>query len=156
MKLKPNQHLVCIGQTALRGPDGTPLPSVPMYIIADKSTVNPKTGHTLGEAETLDDIAAVLAPMFKQYVDGVANSDSTATPPITGATKAKGIYDEIRAAQKMLDSHYDLGASEAKELIRMGSENYELVYNAFLLGYQRGRKAEYFKQKHRRKSKGAK
>ena len=69
--LKPNQRLVCAGQTALRSPDGTPLPAVPMYIIVDESVIDPKTGLAPGEAEMHDDIAAVLAPMFKQYMDGV-------------------------------------------------------------------------------------
>ena len=70
-KLKQNQRLVCVGQTALRGPDGTPLHAVPMYIVVDKSAVDPQSGLVQGEADAQDDIAAVLAPLFKQYMDGV-------------------------------------------------------------------------------------
>lgn len=70
-KLKPNERLVCVGSTALRAPDGAFLPSVPLYIKVDESAVDLKTGLTPGEAELQDDIAAVLAPMFKQYMDGV-------------------------------------------------------------------------------------
>lgn len=69
--LKPHERLVCVGATALRAPDGTFLPSVPLYIKVSDSAVNPKTGLTEGEEEMCDDIAAVLAPHFKEYMDGI-------------------------------------------------------------------------------------
>ena len=70
-KLKDNESLVCIGSTALRAPDGTPYPSVPMYVIVDESQVDKKTGLSEGENELNNDIAKVFAGKFKQYVDGV-------------------------------------------------------------------------------------
>ena len=69
--LKTNERLVRIGETALRAPDGTPLPTVPMYIIVDEKAVDTKTGLTKGEAELSHDIASLLAPKFKEYMDGV-------------------------------------------------------------------------------------
>lgn len=70
-KLKENEYLVCVGSTAMRAPDGTPYPSVPMYVIVDESQVDKKTGLSEGETELNNDIAKVLAGKFKQYVDGV-------------------------------------------------------------------------------------
>jgi len=67
-KLKRNELLVCIGQTALRGPDGTPLPSVPMYVIVNKKDVDPETGYAKREAKAFGNIASMLAPMFDQYM----------------------------------------------------------------------------------------
>lgn len=69
--LKPKERLQWVGSTALRAPDGTFLPSVPLYIKVPASTVNPNSGLSAGEEELLDDIAAVLVPRFKQYIDGI-------------------------------------------------------------------------------------
>lgn len=75
--LKENQRLVCVGQTALRAPDGTFLPAVPLYKIvcvdyADERGSTPCTEElTKGESGLYDDIAAVFGEKFKQYVDGV-------------------------------------------------------------------------------------
>ena len=70
--LKPNEKLVCVGLTALRAPDGTPLQGVPMYVIVDECIVEPKTGLSYGEAGLFDDVVKnVLAPKFKEYMDGV-------------------------------------------------------------------------------------
>jgi|GEM_PF-483801 len=73
MKLKANERLVCVGQTALRAPDGTPLPAVPLYKIVDASEVGAECSGNLttGESGLYDDIAAVFGQKFKQYVDGV-------------------------------------------------------------------------------------
>jgi len=67
--LAPNERLVLIGSTAMRAPDGTPYPSVPMYIIVDESQVNEKTGLSHGEEELIEDISGLLAKKFKQYYD---------------------------------------------------------------------------------------
>ena len=64
-RLQQNEMIACVGSAAIRAPDGTPLPSVPLYVIVDAKTVNQKTGLAPGEAEVQGDIAAVLAPMFK-------------------------------------------------------------------------------------------
>ena len=70
--LKPHEVLVCVGQTALRAPDGSFLPAVPLYRIADVSEIHVDTdGLTVGESGLYDDIAAVFGEKFKQYVDGV-------------------------------------------------------------------------------------
>lgn len=70
--LKPNERLVCVGQTALRAPDGTPLPAVPLYKIVDAGEVCIETAMlTKGECGLYDDIAAVFGEKYKQYIDGV-------------------------------------------------------------------------------------
>lgn len=69
--LKQNEVLVQVGVTALRAPDGSFLPSVPLYIITDKSEIIPETNMTKSESGLYDDIASILAHKFKAYVDGV-------------------------------------------------------------------------------------
>ena len=74
--LKPHERLVCVGQTALRAPDGAPLPAVPLYRIvdageADAGEYDRKAVMTTGESGLYDDIAAVFGAKIKQYVDGV-------------------------------------------------------------------------------------
>jgi len=71
VKLKENQRLVCVGQTALRAPDGTPLPAKPMYIITDDDTAGNAEDLTISESGLYDDLAAVLGSKFKQYADGL-------------------------------------------------------------------------------------
>lgn len=74
-KLKDNEHLVCVGQTAMRAPDGSFYPSVPMYVIVGEEQVDKETGLSEGEEELNTDIAKVLALKFKQYVDGVKEAE---------------------------------------------------------------------------------
>ena len=62
---------VQVGVTALRAPDGSFLPSVPLYIKAPEEDVNPKTGRYEGEEAAIKDIASVFADKFKQYADGI-------------------------------------------------------------------------------------
>jgi len=69
--LQPNERLVLIGSTAMRKPDGTPYPSVPMYIIVDKSQINERTGLSHGEEEMIEDAAGLFAEKFKEYHDGI-------------------------------------------------------------------------------------
>jgi len=72
--LKPHERLVCVGQTALRAPDGAPLPAVPLYKIVDVGEAGEydrRAVLTTGESGLYDDIAAVFGGKFKQYVDGV-------------------------------------------------------------------------------------
>ena len=45
------EKYVQIGSSALRAPDGTPYPSVPIYIKVDESAVDPESGLTEGEKE---------------------------------------------------------------------------------------------------------
>ena len=69
--LKPNERIVCVGQTALRAPDGTPLPAVPLYKIVDVGEAHIDTaGLSVGESGLYDDIAAVFGGKFKEYIDG--------------------------------------------------------------------------------------
>jgi len=67
--LKKNERLVCVGQTALRDPDGTPLQSVPMYIIVRADDVDHETNMSIGESGLIDNITEVLAGKFRQYVN---------------------------------------------------------------------------------------
>lgn len=69
--LKDGERLVQIGVTALRGPDGKPLPSVPMYIIVPGEAVNRDSGMTDAEEALCTDIAGIMAGKFAQYVEGV-------------------------------------------------------------------------------------
>ena len=70
--LKEHERLIQVASGSIRGPDGAVASSVPMYVIVHKDTINPATGLAPGEAECFEDIAAMLKPMFKKYVDGVA------------------------------------------------------------------------------------
>lgn len=45
--LKKNQKLVYAGETALRAPDGTPLPSVPQYMIVNVEEADPAAVATV-------------------------------------------------------------------------------------------------------------
>ena len=65
------ERLVQVASGSIRVPGGEISPSEPMYMIVPIDAVHPHTGLALSEMEAFDDIAAVLAPMFKQYVDGV-------------------------------------------------------------------------------------
>ncbi|MCL2703865.1 MAG: hypothetical protein FWE91_09700 [Defluviitaleaceae bacterium] len=72
--LKPHERLVCVGQTALRAPNGAPLPAVPLYKIVeagDAKEYDRKAVMTTGESGLYDDIAAVFGEKYKQYVDGL-------------------------------------------------------------------------------------
>ena len=73
--LKKNERLVCVGQTALRAPDGKPLHAVPLYKVVDVKEAGElieadKTTLTTGESGLYDDIAAVFGDKYKQYVEG--------------------------------------------------------------------------------------
>lgn len=59
-----------IGFTALRDPDGSFLPSVPMYIRVSKECYNPKTGMSDGEEKLIKDISGVFADKMRQYIEG--------------------------------------------------------------------------------------
>ena len=58
-----SEEYIQVGVTAMRGPDGSFLPAVPLYIRADDSA---KTG----EARLTEDIGRLLAARMKAYVDG--------------------------------------------------------------------------------------
>lgn len=68
--LKDNERLVQIGVTATRAPDGTPNPSVPMYIIVSEKQVNETSGLTSGEESACCDIAGLMASNFARYMRG--------------------------------------------------------------------------------------
>jgi len=57
-----------IGLTALRAPDGTFLPSTPLY--AEVSRVNDK-GLAPVEEKTIGELSRIFAGKFKQYIDDV-------------------------------------------------------------------------------------
>ena len=62
--LKPTQRLVQVGVTALRAPDGSFLPSVPMYIIVPEETINARTLLTADEEAACDALADSLVATF--------------------------------------------------------------------------------------------
>lgn len=55
-----------IGVTALRGPDGSFLPAVPLYVESDRL----EDLRTAAPAAGLDDITEIFSAKFKQYIDG--------------------------------------------------------------------------------------
>jgi hypothetical protein len=65
-----NSVFVCVGQTAMRAPDGAPLPAVPLYVKVDGSGVDPDTGLAGCEAELLDGIAGVFWKAHKRLHAG--------------------------------------------------------------------------------------
>ena len=69
-RLRENERLVCIGQTALRAPDGTPLKAVPMYIKVNASDVNPEDDMTDGERKLIADVGGLFAEKMKAYIQG--------------------------------------------------------------------------------------
>ncbi|NLI22260.1 MAG: hypothetical protein GX418_12050 [Clostridiales bacterium] len=75
-RLKRGEALVRIGQTALRAPDGTYLPAVPLYIKVKASEVD-KTEVSEGEHGLAADMAGVFAKKYKQYVDGTKPTKRT-------------------------------------------------------------------------------
>ena len=56
-----------IGVTALRGPDGSFLPAVPLYVESDR--LEDLRAHGVKTAG-LDDITEIFSAKFKQYMDG--------------------------------------------------------------------------------------
>jgi len=66
-----DEKFVMIGATALRKPDGTFHPAIPLYVKVDQGAVDPDNGFTEGEKELYDDIGAALMPFYKKYADGV-------------------------------------------------------------------------------------
>lgn len=51
--LRKNERLVYAGKTALRAPDGTPLPAVPQFIIVSADKTDPTRVTPLGKNERL-------------------------------------------------------------------------------------------------------
>ncbi len=66
------EKYVQVGQTALRAPDGTPYPAVPLYIKVPDDSIDPATELAECEKELLSDIGGVLAPLFKHYMDAIS------------------------------------------------------------------------------------
>lgn len=68
--LKENERLKLVGSTALRAPDGTPLPSVPMYVI---ETVDSDTPEAKAVSVSYDEglLHKDIAGLFKQYVESI-------------------------------------------------------------------------------------
>ena len=61
--------LVQVGQTALRAADGSFLPAVPLYILADGSKL--KNGLTEGESQTAREFGQIVAGM--QQISKITN-----------------------------------------------------------------------------------
>jgi len=65
------EKYICVGSTALRAPDGSFLPSVPLYVKVEENTADNDTGLSTGETGLYDDIGASLLPLYKNYINGV-------------------------------------------------------------------------------------
>ena len=64
------ETFVQIGFSGLRAPDGSLLPSVPIYIKAPAETVNPETGEYTGEDKMIKEFSSMCLPYVKQYIEG--------------------------------------------------------------------------------------
>lgn len=58
-----------IGVTALRGPDGTPLPSVPLYIKVDDDVEEEQMQEPM-----ITDFAGLCAKKYSEYVNAKSKS----------------------------------------------------------------------------------
>ncbi len=56
-------------------------------------------------------------------------------------SKIRDLEGYIEEARKHLAPGYDLHVSEAYALVEMSAGNLDLVVNAFLVGYEKGRRA---------------
>lgn len=70
--------LVQIGIQALRAPDGTFLPSTPIYAEVPEVT---SEGLTPTEDEMISDIAKIFAKKFKQYKDSMKTAPTVGKVP---------------------------------------------------------------------------
>ena len=70
-KFMSKEKYICVGSTALRAPDGSFLPSVPLYIKVEEIAGDNGDGITTGETEHYNDIGASLLPLYKNYINGV-------------------------------------------------------------------------------------
>lgn len=68
--LAEGEALVEVGVMGLRAPDGSITENVKLFRIVSTKDVNPKTGMTRGEEQACEDIGAVLAEKFGQYIRG--------------------------------------------------------------------------------------
>ena len=66
--LAEGEALVEVGVMGLRAPDGSITENVRLFRIVSARDVNPKSGMTRGEEQACEDIAAVLAEKFGQYI----------------------------------------------------------------------------------------
>lgn len=64
------ETFVQIGFSGLRAPDGSFLPSVPIYIKVPAETVNPETGEYTGEDKMIREFSSMCLPYVKQYIEG--------------------------------------------------------------------------------------
>lgn len=58
-----------IGQAALRAPDGSFLPAVPLYTKVPEKDVDKKTGVYKGENATIRDISKTFAENMRKYIE---------------------------------------------------------------------------------------
>jgi hypothetical protein len=79
--LKKNERLVLAGNTALRAPDGTPLPSVPTYIIASINKADPAAVATVQKNERIILAGSVLYERERAEERFAALKAGRAMPP---------------------------------------------------------------------------
>ena len=69
-----NQKYVQVGAAAMRNPDGSFMPAVPIFIREeDAGEINPNTGNPMGLDLAFEDIARKLLPDFKEYISSDEN-----------------------------------------------------------------------------------
>ena len=69
--LSANEVLLEVGVQTLRGPDGMPIARNKVYIVVDKSQINPASGTTRADESACQDFAKSMAANFRQYMEGL-------------------------------------------------------------------------------------
>lgn len=70
MEQSREETFIQIGVTAMRAPDGSFLPSVPLYAKVPVTDIDPQSGLYVGEEKALRDVGKVFADKFREYVNG--------------------------------------------------------------------------------------
>ena len=81
MKLKKNERLVFAGNTAIRTPGGTPLPSVPQYIVVAFDEANPAAIAAVKNNERVVLIGRVMHEKPKAEERFAAAKEGRTLPP---------------------------------------------------------------------------
>lgn len=67
-----------VGTVALRGPDGMPLPSVPIYMEEEDSQLHcQQTGRTLGEEMLFSQLTEDFGKRFEQFIEKKERKDKS-------------------------------------------------------------------------------
>jgi hypothetical protein len=127
--LKENERLVYAGNTALRAPDGTPLNSVPQYMIVPEDEADPAAVKGIRENERLVPIGIVCTNK-KQAEERFAAIKAGRTPPPRESTKT--LYIKEDAAK--INPKTGLSQAEEKAIDPLIIEDFLAVFAAANLG----------------------